>query len=235
MEILNNVIDYVRSKNVTYALMITGEWGSGKTYFWKNKVTNKIKDLTIEGSVKESDIYTVLYITLNGIEKIEQLERNIYYEYFLQQYLSKDNKDGKKINHPLELTKMLFSIGNKVIDKYSGVDFLEQMSKLPHFQNLNNVVICFDDLERSKIKSYDIFAYLNKFVEHDNVKIIFLTNEEKFYKNENENDEEEISYKDYKEKIIGRTLQFRPNVQNIVQSNIEIFDGEYKQFLKIKK
>ena len=42
-ELVDSILDYVRADYTDYAIMINGEWGSGKTYFWNNKVKNKIK------------------------------------------------------------------------------------------------------------------------------------------------------------------------------------------------
>ena len=41
-ELVESILDYVRSDYTDYAIMINGEWGSGKTYFWNHKIRNKI-------------------------------------------------------------------------------------------------------------------------------------------------------------------------------------------------
>ena len=42
-ELVESILDYVRSDYTDYAIMINGEWGSGKTYFWNHKIRNKIE------------------------------------------------------------------------------------------------------------------------------------------------------------------------------------------------
>ena len=37
-EIVDAVTSYVRDENAKYAILIDGAWGSGKTYFWNNKL-----------------------------------------------------------------------------------------------------------------------------------------------------------------------------------------------------
>ena len=37
-DLIESILDYVRSDYTDYAIMINGEWGSGKTYFWNNQV-----------------------------------------------------------------------------------------------------------------------------------------------------------------------------------------------------
>ena len=42
-DLVESILDYVRSDYTDYAIMINGEWGSGKTYFWNNKIRKKLK------------------------------------------------------------------------------------------------------------------------------------------------------------------------------------------------
>ena len=39
MEIDKIIKDYVTAKDTDYAIMIDGEWGSGKTWYWNNVLT----------------------------------------------------------------------------------------------------------------------------------------------------------------------------------------------------
>ncbi|HDR7724522.1 TPA: hypothetical protein QCX71_004121, partial [Bacillus cereus] len=34
--IADGVLDYIKRENTSYAILLNGEWGSGKTYFWEN-------------------------------------------------------------------------------------------------------------------------------------------------------------------------------------------------------
>ncbi len=40
-DLVESILDYVRSDYTDYAIMINGEWGSGKTHFWNNKISKK--------------------------------------------------------------------------------------------------------------------------------------------------------------------------------------------------
>ena len=48
-ELVESVMDYIRKPYTDHAIMINGEWGSGKTYFWNNKVKSKIESADING------------------------------------------------------------------------------------------------------------------------------------------------------------------------------------------
>ena len=42
-ELVESILDYIRADYTDYAIMINGEWGSGKTHFWNNKIRNKTR------------------------------------------------------------------------------------------------------------------------------------------------------------------------------------------------
>ena len=42
-ELVESILDYVRSDYTDYAIMLNGEWGSGKTHFWNTKIRKKIE------------------------------------------------------------------------------------------------------------------------------------------------------------------------------------------------
>ncbi len=59
-DLVESILDYVRSDYTDYAIMINGEWGVGKTHFWNNK----IKKNRIYATKWEKDIqqYICLYM-----------------------------------------------------------------------------------------------------------------------------------------------------------------------------
>ena len=42
-DLVESILDYVRSDYTDYAIMINGEWGSGKTYFWNNQIKKNME------------------------------------------------------------------------------------------------------------------------------------------------------------------------------------------------
>ena len=56
-EIIDIVKEYVENKNTGYAIMIDGEWGSGKTYFVREKLEKKLKKLWEETKMEIKFIY----------------------------------------------------------------------------------------------------------------------------------------------------------------------------------
>ena len=44
-EIKEAVLKYIYNVDTYFAIMIDGEWGSGKTHFWKNEIADPLRKL----------------------------------------------------------------------------------------------------------------------------------------------------------------------------------------------
>ena len=74
-DLVESILDYIRADYTDYAIMINGEWGSGKTYFWNHKIRNKIEAMQINGKK-----YTTIYMSLYGISNLEEISKKIFIE-----------------------------------------------------------------------------------------------------------------------------------------------------------
>ena len=167
-ELVESILDYVRADYTDYAIMINGEWGSGKTYFWNNKVKNKIESLQLNGKK-----YTTIYMSLYGISNLEDISKKIFIE--TTQLMDKNMK------------KYMGTHSKTTIPEYAktGLDMAhlfgvtQNGDKLDYetFFSTDNKVLCFDDLERANVDVIDILGYINNFVEHDHIKTILICNE----------------------------------------------------------
>ncbi|SDD37587.1 KAP family P-loop domain-containing protein [Paenibacillus sp. UNCCL117] len=172
--ILDGIIDYINKENTDYAIMITGDWGSGKTYFWSKAASPAIESINIDNGKP----YKVIYISLYGLKSTDEISKKICMEYYSSMIKSSklrglfDNKYGKAVP---ELGKMLLNVG-----KALGYNPLDGEIALDYdsLYSLENTVLCFDDLERSQIPISEVLGYINNFVEHDKVKCIILSNEQ---------------------------------------------------------
>ncbi|WP_072732071.1 P-loop NTPase fold protein [Paenibacillus sp. NAIST15-1] len=171
--LVETILDYVKKDDTNYALMINGKWGSGKTFFWQNKVKGKIEEIAIG-----EDTLKTIYISLYGITNVDEISKKICYEVYSTS-LKKNKKlkglmESKMGNALPELGKMILSVGKSL-----GIDPIGETnvdwSKLFSFKNK---VLCFDDLERANISITEILGYINNFVEHDGVKTIIICHEE---------------------------------------------------------
>lgn len=243
-DLVESILDYIRADYTDYAIMINGEWGSGKTYFWNNKVRKKIDSLKLNGKQ-----YTTIYMSLYGISNLEDISKKIFIE---TTHLMDKN-----------LKKYMAQTGQSSIPEYAktGLDMAnlfgvtQNGDKIDYekFFSTEDKVLCFDDLERANVDVIDILGYINNFVEHDHIKTIIICNEKELstkLKNSNlemktfiatylldkegnlsqtdkpmvEKIREKIEYvfdkaNEYeriKEKLIGETFEYRPEFNYII-------------------
>lgn len=167
-DLVESILDYVRSDYTDYAVMINGEWGSGKTHFWNNKIRKKIESMQLNGKR-----YTTIYMSLYGISNLEEISKKIFIE--TTQLMDKN------------LRKFMDANGQTTIPEYAktGLDMAnffgvtQNGDKIDYadFFSTDDKVLCFDDLERANVDVIDILGYINNFVEHDHIKTIIICNE----------------------------------------------------------
>ena len=167
-DLIESILDYVRSDYTDYAIMINGEWGSGKTYFWNNQVKKKIESLKLNGKK-----FTTIYMSLYGISNLEEISKKIFME--TSQLMDRNLRrymNTNKITTIPEYAKTGIDMANFFGSSSNGgrIDYDE-------FFSTDDKVLCFDDLERANVDVIDILGYINNFVEHDHIKTIIICNE----------------------------------------------------------
>ena len=213
-KIINIVKDYL-TRETNNALLITGEWGVGKTYFFDNKLSEEIKGISIKKN--ESVKYKPIRISLSGVTSIDDIERRIVAE--LYPSLNKGTKIGKGI------FKFLLSLPKikEYIPEIPNSDVIDSET--------DNLIICFDDLERrSKTFPIDsLIGYINNLTENNNLKTIIIANTNKI---------EDNNFDEIKEKLIGREIEYKINIEEVfdtlIQSEFQSF-SEYTEFLQKEK
>ncbi len=260
-DLVESILDYVRADYTDYAIMINGEWGSGKTYFWNNKVKPKIDGMQFNGKK-----YSTIYMSLYGISNLEEISKKIFIEttQLMDKNVKKHIDTTGKYTIP-EYAKTGLNMANSF-----GVNTSEKINYEKFFAT-DDKVLCFDDLERANVDVIDILGYINNFVEHDHIKTIIICNEKELstkLKNTNlemktfiatylldkqgelgnndkpmvERIQDKIEYvfdkaNDYeriKEKLIGETFEYRPEFNYIINGILMRYenDKELIRFLR---
>lgn len=190
----NNVIGYLNyyfyeDINSDYAVLLNGPWGSGKTYFIKNKFFKEDHELT-----------KPLYITLNGLTSISEITD----QFFSQLHPKLSSK----------AFRMLGVIASRAINGYAGTEVAKDENDKSIvkdiFLNIKNRIIIFDDLERCLIPIQSILGYINAFVEHDGCKVLVVASESDIPEDQRED------YLLKKEKTIGKTISLIPSVGEVI-------------------
>ena len=243
-DLVESILDYVRSDYTDYAIMINGEWGSGKTHFWNHKIKRKIESMQLNGKR-----FTTIYMSLYGISNLEEISKKIFIEttQLMDKNLRKFMNANEQSTIP-EYAKTGIDMANffGVTQNGDKIDYAE-------FFSTDDKVLCFDDLERANVDVIDILGYINNFVEHDHIKTIIICNEKELStklkssnlemktfiatylldkQNElNKNDKPMVEkiqkkietvfdkandYERIKEKLIGETFEYAPKFDYII-------------------
>lgn len=170
-EIIEVIKSYIAEKLYNYAVMIDGEWGSGKTYFVKEILIPKLKDWEKEKSNNQDDYKPkkIIYISLYGVKRVEDISKSIYMENYL-------DSDKKKKGYSFGSSAV--SLGFDIL-KNKGIDLDREAIKdlLSQFMSLESSILIFDDLERCNIPVNEVLGYINGFVEHQAMKVIIVANQ----------------------------------------------------------
>ena len=265
-DLIEELKKYIKNDRINYAVLIDGEWGSGKTYFIKEELIPQLNgEIKKNGNKMSSEYKKPLYISLYGVDSLDSVSAQIY--------LQITGKYSKVVSLGYSAIKVI----------KPDFNYSELFGALNENTNLKNYVLIFDDLERANLDINMCLAYINSFVEHQGIKVIIIANENEIGKIDfNKNYElkllstmqpninyEDIEKKDFfgnrvdntvpnvsiikervdrlyeknynyrliKEKLIGKTYKYIPNLDIVIDKLIDIYNynNDYHMFLKEHK
>ncbi|MDO4282771.1 MAG: P-loop NTPase fold protein [Clostridia bacterium] len=179
-ELIENICEYIKKPYTDYAIMINGEWGSGKTFFWNNKLRKRLESIKVNGKN-----YKTIYMSLYGINSLDEISKKIFIETnpTMNRTLKKvsDAREGNIIPEYVKTGLDMANFFGNFSFSPDRIDFAKNFS-------VDDKILCFDDLERANVDVIDILGYINNFVEHDGIKTILICNEKELaikFKNKN--------------------------------------------------
>lgn len=210
------VLQYLKIET-NYAVIINGQYGIGKTHFYKNDLAPKIKEVSLTKDDRKK--YTPIHISLFGLKSLEEIQTAIFIELF-------PILKSKGI-------KLAIGIGKSII---RGIAQLNQAGDINKYigdinqdaedwLKYDELVICFDDLDRKSesLDLRDVFGFINSLVENQGAKILIIANEEQLIK--------DVNYSsNLREKVIGVSIQYRPDPKTIYN---QIIESRYSSAFKI--
>lgn len=246
------ILNYLEYDITGRAIMLTGGWGSGKSYYVKN---------TLKPFLEEKK-HKCAIVSLYGLTNVSEISKAIYME--LRTILKENNVETKKSRGNM-IEKLSKSIkkgteseaGNttKVVGKIVGKTLIngliskigfeignisdDDIQKVYDSINLSGKLIVLEDIERTQIDILELLGYVNNMCENDGVKILLVTNEneiiqfEMVERKENKTtiverkySEKAKKYLKAKEKTISDTLVFNADTQQTLNSIIEKFKND---------
>lgn len=217
-EIISVIKEYLQSQDANYAIMIDGDWGTGKTYFF----THSIVPIIEKFSVKHVERKKYGYVSLYGLEKTEEISMELLYQYFGR---SKRNA----IKRFVKASEALWVNIEPILDGFKLPKFnLPKLKKLLYSVDIKDWIICFDDFERSNLSVNQILGYINTLVEHKRCKVIILANEKEIGKIKLSEKVEEK----YDVILSGRKLSLNNNDNNNINSSVEMGTDKLKELTR---
>lgn len=255
MKTIEELVYYCKECDPVGALLLSGEWGCGKTYLIEHDLKEALTDRAV-----------VLRISLFGMTLPEEIHAAVRLRW-MEEYCKIKGINGvaKKIGQGKKwLAKMDF-----LPEWLRGIATTDTSVFFPIGKEMEGktVVLVFDDLERCRMSSVDVLGVINDYCENHYYHTIVVANQAKIKTQQEvtqitgeiqlvsaensapkagENkaiikvdipvqaEQGELSYTEIKEKIIQRTVQYLPNYEEIVHTVITTLkyeDDRYKEFV----
>ncbi len=197
-----------------YAILIDGDWGSGKTWlinrFIENEKNHKFIRVSLYGVTSIADIENSFFIALHPILG------------------SKPARVASKLLKGILKTAIKFDLG------LDGKENITIDYKIPDSAkwliDLDKHIIVIDDLERSTLPINIVLGYLNELVESSGQKVIIIANEkeieplitkDKESQEKSDVEEKKVTKNNYsliKEKLIGKSFTVKSDFENAFEN-----------------
>lgn len=236
----NYILNYLDNDKTKNAIMLSAPWGAGKSYY----IENFLKPFINEKKEKRACIIISLY----GLKSTKEISKAIYLDI---RCLSLENTEKEKKG---EMATKIDVYGKAVAKKFGqalikrlvgDIDLSlnisdKDLQRIYESVDLSDRLIVFEDLERSEIDILTLLGFVNDLVEHDGAKVLLVANESELYKmepNEEENEAKPSStaYKTIKEKTVGDTIHFMPDLVSSIKDILAKFEASSPFIAKLAK
>lgn len=237
IELKEYIKNYLENDRTHSAIMLTGGWGSGKSYFVQNELIPYLN---------QDNPNRCVVVSLYGVSDTSDISKNVYLELRTQskpvQTIKKISERILKRKHKevMAYGKMVGSTLFRGLFNRGGIDLNSSYSDLKRLYtsvDLNGKLIILEDIERSQLGILDLLGYVNSLVEQDDIKVLLVANESEILKYEEKESnatdsilkvltKESVSYLQTKEKTISDTIVFRCDRETAIKNIILSFENE---------
>lgn len=195
LEVVQIRLDKLIATETPKVAMLTGDWGSGKTYQWKQALRRAAED-----GVRPR----YAYVSLFGLTSLAEVRKRIAEEVISAVKLPDRSTLGEVVEReaiglkPMQIIKLLPVI------PYLGK--LESLAQELSFAAVRNAVICIDDLERAppSLRNADVLGLASFLKEERNCRVLLISNQKKL----SADAKDELAT--YLEKVVDETVDFAP-------------------------
>ena len=237
-ELNQYILHYLTEDKTKSAIMLTGPWGTGKSYYIQNELKPFLEK-------KENGGHSCVIVSLYGLKDTAEISKSIYLGTRMKFLTAASEKS----------TTVMFA-GETIIKGIAGAFGVDlsvserSLKRLYASVNLTGKLVVLEDLERSGIDILEVLGYVNNLVEQDGVKVLLVANEEELIqytllKASTKADLERtemldritghrdrlftdstIAYLKVKEKTISDTIEFEEDYQTAIREIVQMFDNE---------
>ena len=196
LEIVQSRLDRLLAEETPKVAMLTGDWGSGKTYQWKQ---------ALERSARKGGRPRYAYVSLFGLTSLAEVRKRITEETISAISLpGRSDTLGEAVEggaiglKPMQILKILPVI------PYLGK--LESLAQELSFATVRDAVICLDDLERAPatLRLADVFGLASFLKEERHCRVLLISNQKKL------GDDAKDEFSTYLEKVVEERVDFAP-------------------------
>lgn len=207
----------------SFAIALTGEWGIGKTHFWKS-----FYDKNRENFAHKK----YAYVSLFGIESLESLGYEIAIKSQGTSTTEKENEKNSKVKS--FFTNMMQHIDIPKIESNGFALSIGQNLVSSIISNMvSETIICIDDLERKsdKLDMKDLMGFISQLKTEKNCQVIVILHQDKV-------NEQNTDFQEYREKVFDDVFYLTDNFSIIKEiiKNHEMLDiyQEFYNKLQVK-
>ena len=246
-QLCEHIKDYLEKDKTSSAIMLKGDWGTGKSYFIENTLKPYLEGDNGKREKNDKNIkkYKCVVVSLYGLKDISEISKCIFWGSFkCKNKCKKFQKSNIAQNGKIVFNTILRNIlENRKID-LSNLE--RDMQSLYESTNLSNTLLILEDVERTGINILELMGYVNNLVEHDNAKVLLVAKEDTFLKTEqiqqninefnlimpsfSEYTDETKKYLELKEKTVSDTIEFVGNVDDALSNILDIYNSELGSF-----
>lgn len=179
--IIEQILEYVKEERFRQAVLIDGDWGSGKTFFVKETLIKRFEDqfadkktyyISLYGISEPKEIFDEIYAAMMDrvIDKIGQKTEEQFGE-----------KTGEKLERGIRKSRTVISKIFVAGMQYFNID-AKNLPQLSDLKEIEKSIIIFDDLERCEIEINQVLGLINNLVEHSGIRVILVANQKEIGK-----------------------------------------------------
>lgn len=221
MATIDELIHYCKTTEPLGAFMLSGEWGTGKTYLIEKELTDALKDT-----------HLIVRISMYGMRSVEQLRKAVKEKWIaacspalgrLMKDREQINRDGGLMRAISGLLRTVNPAAGSAADLMVSLNVMDVVTVEPEIQDIHDhtrkrVVLVFDDIERSKLELMEMMGIINEYCENMGFNTIIVTNEAFLVRTMRE---DLMMYHMLKGKTVARTVFNVPDFKSILTSIIQ--------------